>query len=269
VEENPDGPNAPRDVTPPDGNADARIRRVSRRAFLQAGVVSASALGGLWAFNKYAPGDENDNKDIFKKTHAFNEATARRVFFSPTHRSREFARSEAVEPPNNYKGETPTLDDLGAWRLAVAGLATGGGSKTLKLADLQKLPHVSQTTELKCVEGWSRVVNWTGCRFVDFARAYAPPPGTEFVRMLSEPEGWDDEWYYVGLDMASCLHPQTLLAWAMNDKPLTAAHGAPLRLVMPHKYGIKNIKLITSIAYEAKRPADYWADRGYDWYAGL
>jgi DMSO/TMAO reductase YedYZ molybdopterin-dependent catalytic subunit len=55
----------------------------------------------------------------------------------------------------------------------------------------------------------------------------------------------------------------------MNDKPLTPEHGAPLRLIIPVKYGIKSIKLITHIAYTAERPGDYWAEQGYDWYAGL
>jgi DMSO/TMAO reductase YedYZ molybdopterin-dependent catalytic subunit len=55
----------------------------------------------------------------------------------------------------------------------------------------------------------------------------------------------------------------------MNGKPLTKEHGAPLRLILPHKYGIKNIKLITHLAYTTTRPPDYWEEQGYDWYAGL
>jgi DMSO/TMAO reductase YedYZ molybdopterin-dependent catalytic subunit len=131
------------------------------------------------------------------------------------------------------------------------------------------LPRVSETTELKCIEGWSAITNWTGARFADFARAYPPPPGTKYVALVSEPDGYPDERYHVGLDIESALHPQTLLAYAMNDAPLNAAHGAPLRLIIPVKYGIKSIKLITHIAYSATRPGDYWAEQGYDWYAGL
>jgi DMSO/TMAO reductase YedYZ molybdopterin-dependent catalytic subunit len=77
------------------------------------------------------------------------------------------------------------------------------------------------------------------------------------------------EGYYVGLDMPSALHPQTLLAWEMNGEPLTGEHGAPLRLSIPVKYGIKNIKRIGAIGYREKEPADYWCERGYDFYAGL
>jgi DMSO/TMAO reductase YedYZ molybdopterin-dependent catalytic subunit len=78
-----------------------------------------------------------------------------------------------------------------------------------------------------------------------------------------------DEGYYVGLDMASALHPQTLLCYEMNGKPLALEHGAPLRLAIPVKYGIKNLKRIGTITYTDQKPADYWAERGYDWYAGL
>jgi DMSO/TMAO reductase YedYZ molybdopterin-dependent catalytic subunit len=77
-----------------------------------------------------------------------------------------------------------------------------------------------------------------------------------------------DEGYYVGFDIPSILHPQTLLAYEMNGAPLTLEHGAPLRLATPTKYGIKQIKRIGRIEYTDKRPRDFWAERGYDWYSG-
>ena len=246
-------------------DAEAAIKRLSRRSFLQAAVVTGGAAGGLYAFNKYAP-VEDETKTPLRRVLAFNEAVAKYLFFSPRHRVPTYPLSAAREPINNYKGETPLID-VAAWRLSLAG--TGAGSKTLTLKEIQALPHVSETTEFKCIEGWSEIVNWTGARFADFAAKYPPPPGAKYVSLLSEPEDYPDERYYVGLDIESALHPQTLLAWAMNGKPLTPEHGAPLRLVIPTKYGTKNIKLITKIAYAAERPADYWAEQGYDYYAGL
>jgi DMSO/TMAO reductase YedYZ molybdopterin-dependent catalytic subunit len=77
-----------------------------------------------------------------------------------------------------------------------------------------------------------------------------------------------DRDYYFGLDMASALHPQTLLCYEMDGRPLTSQHGAPLRLVIPLKYGIKSLKRIGTIRFTDARPADYWAERGYDWYSG-
>lgn len=75
--------------------------------------------------------------------------------------------------------------------------------------------------------------------------------------------------YYVSLDMESMLHPQTTLADKMNGAPLGPDHGEPLRLIIPIKYGIKNLKCIGKIFLSETRPPDYWAENGYDWYAGL
>ncbi len=147
----------------------------------------------------------------------------------------------------------------------------------LTMDDIRRLPRVEITTELKCIEGWSAIVTWAGARFLDFAAAYQPVarngnapdvmnrPG-DLVRYVSlaTPDGG----YYVGLDMASALHPQTLLCYEMNGAPLTLEHGAPLRLYIPVKYGIKSIKRIGRIAFTDARPADFWAERGYDWYSG-
>jgi DMSO/TMAO reductase YedYZ molybdopterin-dependent catalytic subunit len=75
-------------------------------------------------------------------------------------------------------------------------------------------------------------------------------------------------WTWPAPSMASAVHPQTLLCYEMDGRPLTPEHGAPLRLVIPVKYGIKNLKQIGTIRFTDVRPADYWAERGYDWYAG-
>ncbi len=125
-------------------------------------------------------------------------------------------------------------------------------------------------TELKCIEGWSTIVHWAGARLFDFAnitglgiRADGQRDWPDYVS-LETPDGA----YYVGLDRASAQHPQTLLCYEMDGQPLTADHGAPLRLVIPVKYGIKNLKRIGTIRFGDIRPRDYWAERGYDWYAG-
>ena len=141
---------------------------------------------------------------------------------------------------------------------------------------IRALPKSDVVTELKCIEGWSTIVHWTGCRLVDFMLKY--PPATKSGRPF-DPAHLDDlpEYvsmetpdgaYFVGLDMASALHPQTLLCYEMNGAPLPLEHGAPLRLAIPVKYGIKNIKNIGKIECTDVRPKDYWAQLGYDWYAG-
>jgi DMSO/TMAO reductase YedYZ molybdopterin-dependent catalytic subunit len=132
--------------------------------------------------------------------------------------------------------------------------------------DIRALPKVEMTTELRCIEGWSDIVHWGGARFADFAARYrVSEPDPDLAVSMETPDGA----YYVGLDLPSAMHPQTLLCYEMNGKPLEPAHGAPLRLVIPVKYGIKNIKRIGRIRFMTKKPDDYWAERGYDWYAGL
>jgi len=166
--------------------------------------------------------------------------------------------------------ESGTMDRAAAPQTNESGLL-------LTLDDIRRLPRAEMTTELKCIEGWSVIVNWAGVRFSDFAKTFQPPTrdgsasdvinrAQDLVRYVSfvTPDGG----YYVGMDMASALHPQTLLCYEMNGEPLNLAHGAPLRLVTPVKYGIKYIKRIGRIAFTDARPADFWAERGYDWYSG-
>ncbi len=147
----------------------------------------------------------------------------------------------------------------------------------MTLDDIKRLPRYEMTTELKCIEGWSTVVNWAGARLSDFMEQYQPATRDRsapdvrnrpdaLVRYVSLET--PDAGYYVGLDMPSALHPQTLLCYEMNGQPLAAEHGAPLRLVTPLKYGIKHLKRIGKISFTDTRPADFWAEQGYDWYSG-
>jgi hypothetical protein len=139
----------------------------------------------------------------------------------------------------------------------------------LSMNDLHRLPHCELVTQFKCIEGWSQIVHWGGVRLADFIKAYPPARTTEgrlprYIYMET-PDGE----YFCGFDIAACMHPQSLLVYEMAGRPLTRGHGAPLRLAMPIKYGYKQIKQIGLIRYTDTRPNDYWANLGYDWYAGL
>jgi hypothetical protein len=140
----------------------------------------------------------------------------------------------------------------------------------LTMADVRKLPHVEMVTEFKCIEGWSEIVYWGGVRLRDFLAAFPAQKGsgvqfdsmelaTRFPRYI----GFDtpDGQYYVGIEREVALHPQTLLAYQLNGQPLTPDHGAPLRLVTPLKYGIKQLKQIGRITYSNVRPHDYWYEQ--------
>src|SRR5438128_8311767 len=188
--------------------------------------------------------------------------------------SDDSSSDDASSDDTSAKG--PSSADAASDDQSVDGTSSTDDLK-LTLADIQALPRVEMVTELKCIEGWSQVVHWAGARLADFIARYPPPTRSSNppdVRnrpddlpgyvSLETPDGG----YYVGLDMESALHPQTLLCYEMNGQPLTLAHGAPLRLVIPVKYGIKNIKRIGTIRFTNQRPADYWAEQGYDWYSG-
>jgi DMSO/TMAO reductase YedYZ molybdopterin-dependent catalytic subunit len=150
------------------------------------------------------------------------------------------------------------------WSLRIVGI-DGEPIETLGLADVQALDHHDLVWEHKCIEGWANVVHWTGARFADLVARYrgdAVPADFRYVSLRTP-----DEEYYVGLDREVAMHPQALLAWALNGEPLSEGHGAPLRLAMPITYGIKQLKRIGTIEFTNTRPPDYWAERGYDWHA--
>ena len=139
----------------------------------------------------------------------------------------------------------------------------------LTMDDVTRLPRHELVTQFKCIEGWSEIVHWGGVRLNDFIAAYPPAKnaqGTSPKYVYMETPNGD---YYCGFELRECEHPQSLLVTEMAGKPLTDAHGAPLRLHMPIKYGYKQIKCIGLIAYTDEKPDDYWTKLGYDWYAGL
>jgi hypothetical protein len=139
----------------------------------------------------------------------------------------------------------------------------------LSLADLRRLPFAQQVTQFKCIEGWSQITSFGGVRFADFLKAYPPQPlpngrMPRYVGMETA-----DGTFSASFDLQSLLHPQTLLCFEMNGKPLSPGHGAPLRLATPFRYGYKQIKQIAKLTYTDQRPSDFWEGLGYDWYGGL
>jgi DMSO/TMAO reductase YedYZ molybdopterin-dependent catalytic subunit len=149
------------------------------------------------------------------------------------------------------------------WKLSV--VKNSGDTVFFTLDDVLKLPKTEIVYDFKCIEGWSQKTWWGGVRFSDFIKQNNLEAELQhnYVGLIT-PDGE----YYVGIDMPSMMQPQTLLCYEMNGKPLPANQGYPLRLIIPVKYGIKSIKRIGSIYFSNNRPKDYWAERGYDYYAG-
>ena len=242
--------------------AEQELARRSRRSFIGLGVGAAAALGG-WEWLNSGQTAEGDIPPALRGMLGFNEKVVRSALYSNDHLIQTYPASAIGKIKVNGDVGLDDPVDLAGWRLNLT--PYHGNASQLSIDEIRKLPRYEETFAFKCVEGWSTITQFAGARLSDFTAHFAP--GSEKAQSVSLIT--PDEEYYVGIDMPSALHPQTLLAWEMNGEPLSDKHGAPLRLVVPVKYGIKNIKRIGSIQYVDTRPADYWAERGYDWYAGL
>ncbi len=264
-----------RDDGPADAEVEARIHQMSRRSFLWGALAVGATYGGVrWIGSRRL---EDGVPWPLRRGLEINESVTRDLT-SPKRMSPQFAATRAREIRVN--GDIGLDDDFNAktWKLMVEGLAGDEPMREFSLAQIKALPRITMTTEHKCIEGWATVVTWSGARLSDFMRKY--PPATvsgDPLDLAKHPEDLPEYvsletpggGYYVGLEREAALHPQTLLCYEMNGKALTSAHGAPLRLAIPVKYGTKNIKRIGTMRFVAARPADYWAEQGYDYNGGL
>ena len=152
--------------------------------------------------------------------------------------------------------------ERGRWTLEVSGLV----NRPLKLTldDLQKLPRTTQRVNHYCVEGWTAVEEWTGCRMRELARLVGVQPAAKYVDFQSFDSGYHESW-----DLESAVHPQTVVAYGLDGHMLGPAHGAPARVYSPTKLGYKNTKYLTRIVFMPVRNGGYWSDEGYEWYGGV
>jgi hypothetical protein len=235
---------------------DQEIARRTRRSFLIGGIASATGFGA-WYGIRHSFDDGGIPRPLRRAEDA--EDVFSHALFSETRLAKTFREGDIGEARVN--SEIGMEDEVDPdWKLEVE------GGDSLVLDQIKALPKVEQITQFKCVEGWNYIMKWAGVRFSDFAAAHTPRGGTGKPWVGFEtPDGE----YYVGIDRASAMHSQTLLAYEMNGQPLTKGHGAPLRLLIPLKYGIKNLKRIGKITFTDTRPRDYWAENGYDYDSGF
>jgi len=267
--------------TPEQAAAEAAALREAgkrtRRSFLITGALGLAGLAG-WNWLNSQPNVAGIPGPL-RKVLDFNAGLSN-AYYKNTRLAPEFARSQAQRLRTNGDVGLDGEVDPAAWRLTVLGYAPTGTParrQQFTLEQIKALPRTEMTVEFKCIEGWSTIVHWAGVRLSDFLAKYplatasgrpanpgeAPQDLAPYVGLTTP-----DEAYYVGIEMESALHPQTLLCYEMNGEPLTPEHGAPLRLVTPLKYGIKHLKRIGTMAFTSVRPRDYWAELGYDWYSG-
>lgn len=189
-----------------------------------------------------------------------SEALFRRGHLAATFADAEVAPFEKF-PINDYDVDDPGVD-LEHWTLKVGGAVQKPGE--YRLDQIQALPRVRQNTRHICVEGWDVIGRFGGARLSEFLQTVGADPTAKFVAV----ECADD--YYESLDMATAMHPQTLLCYEMYDRPLTREHGAPLRLTIPTKIGYKQAKYLTSLKVtHVLDRVGYWEDQGYSSFYGL
>jgi DMSO/TMAO reductase YedYZ molybdopterin-dependent catalytic subunit len=185
--------------------------------------------------------------------------------FANNHLATSFPLKDAA-PRVRVNGDAGMSDnfDVAKWKLQL--VRNTGDTLYISMDEIKALPKTEIIFDFKCIEGWSQVTHWAGVKFTDFAKQYNLDAQSQmkFVGLTTP-----DKQYYVGIDTKSILHPQTILCYEMNGKPLPMNQGFPLRLIIPVKYGVKNIKRIGTIFFSNERPPDYWYERGYDYYGGL
>lgn len=184
---------------------------------------------------------------------------------SDAHLAKTFPRSAAVKrvKVNGNYGVGKDFDPS-AWKLQL--IRMPGDTLYITIDEIKALPKTDIIFDFKCIEGWSQVTHWAGVRFSDFVKKYdlGEQSHMRYVGLHTP-----DNAYYVGIDTKSILHPQTILCYEMNGLPLPMDQGAPLRLIIPVKYGIKHLKRIGTIFFSNNRPPDYWFEKGYDYFSGL
>ncbi len=212
-------------------------RRIGRAAFL--GVVGAGVAGVVLGdrLDRAASGPLGVVDDVVP--------AGVRAFF-PTG-----WRIYSINPP------WPTFDEH-SYRLTISGLVER--PVTLTWSQFLALGQASQVTDFHCVTGWTvGNVPWHGVRFQTLWDIVKPLPTARYVRFVSMEYPYTDT-----LTMGQTTLPNVMLAHGMNGQPLTRAHGAPIRLVIPEMYGYKGVKWLHRIELRSQLEPGYWEQNGYD-----
>jgi DMSO/TMAO reductase YedYZ molybdopterin-dependent catalytic subunit len=194
--------------------------------------------------------------------------------FAESDRSPTF-RANGTSDPDSEAYRALASAGFADYRLEIGGLVERPLS--LSLADLRALPARTQITRHDCVEGWSAIAKWKGAKLAALLEAAKPTAAARYlVFHCADPMSADaNDKYYESIDLEDAYHPQTILAYEMNDAVLPVANGAPIRLRVERQLGYKHakyvmrIELVESFAKIAGGNGGYWEDQGYQWFAGI
>jgi DMSO/TMAO reductase YedYZ molybdopterin-dependent catalytic subunit len=183
-------------------------------------------------------------------------------------------RSNGTSRPGSALYSRLLENDFADWRLIVGGSVNR--PLALSLDALRAMPSRTQITRHDCVEGWSAIGQWTGIPLGHVLKQAQLTPEARFIVLYCADElERNDGGYYESIDLVDAFHPQTLLAYELNGRPLPVQNGAPLRLRVERQLGYKQAKYLMRIEAVARLDGigggkgGYWEDRGYEWYAGI
>ena len=235
-----------------------QIQQPSRRLFLQRSLT----LGGLSLLTGCNVNDASSIDTALTAVSRFNDKVQGWLFdpnkLAPTYPDSMITRPF---PFNAYYGEDEVEEvDGDAWRLELSGLIAD--KKSWTLPQLRALPQETQVTRHICVEGWSAIGKWGGVPFSHFLKRVGADTTAKYIGFQCA----DD--YFTSIDMATALHPQTIMALTYDGEELPPKYGYPMKLRMPTKLGYKNPKHIQAIFVTNTYPGGYWENQGYNWFGG-
>ncbi|NIJ09547.1 DMSO/TMAO reductase YedYZ molybdopterin-dependent catalytic subunit [Sphingomonas vulcanisoli] len=182
-------------------------------------------------------------------------------------------RTNGNTMPQSEAYQAHVVHRFADWRLLIDGLVRR--PQSLSLAQIRAMPTRTQITRHDCVEGWSAIGKWTGVPLKLLIDAAGALPAARYV-VFHCADDFDGDPYYESIDLIDAHHPQTILAWGMNDQLLSVGHGAPLRLRVERQLGYKQAKyvmrveLADSLDNIGSGKGGYWEDSAdYQWYAGI
>ena len=237
----------------------ALVEDINRRGLLR-GAVSLGALTMLTGCNVTRT---DEVQSVLKRISQFNDKV-QELIFRPNHLAPTFPESMVVKPPRfnaYYDIEDIAPINAATWKLELAGKIEN--KKPWTAQDIYALPEEEWIIRHICVEGWDYIGQWSGVNLKQFLQRVGADLTAKYVSFKCA----DD--YYGSIDMATALHPQTILATKYARAAITDPFGFPLRLRTATKLGYKNPKWITAIEVTNDYRGGYWEDRGFNWFAGI
>ncbi len=256
-------------------------RFIRKRTIVSFSVFFIGIVLAVLAWNWLRSGKDDNGISSHLRTVLNADEKVNNAIFSEKHLEKEYPVSKA-DKDVRVNGDVGMGDnfDPSKWNLTIIrhpDCKLPDSVMHLGINDVRAFPKKSMTFQFKCIEGWSQISWWGGTKLSDFLKKYRLGTHSGRAPDSLHPEDMykyigfmtPDSAYYVGIDMKSAIHPQTLLCYEMNGDTLPMEQGFPLRLIIPIKYGVKNIKRIAYMYFSDTRPPDYWYERGYEYDAAL